>query len=257
MKQPPPIEHHALENIDDEDAQRVEAGLWWMVGRKAIIRRYLRELVPGPGPARIMDIGCGSGGNLDVLAEFGEVYGVEPSETLARRARGRGIAEQVFQEDALTLDACTRMDVFTMFDVLEHIEHDADFLRRLREQAAHPHSLLISVPACPFLYSEHDRLLHHYRRYTADMLRTAMEGSGYRITHLSHFMFFLFPLVLASRMKEKLLSKLGRTQSAVDVGDLPPVLSVPFAKVLESEAALSRFTRFPIGLWLFATATSA
>ena len=256
MSQQPPVEHHALEHIADADAERVEATLWWMIGRMAIIRHYMNRAV-GPGSSSaIMDIGCGSGGNLSVLADFGKVYGVEPSETLCRRAQNRHIAEEVFQKDALSLSECREMDVFTMFDVLEHIEDDIGFLSQLRSRATQPHSLLVSVPACPFLFGDHDRLLHHHRRYTSSMMRAALEQSGYVVREMSYFMFFLFPLVLLSRMKAKFLSRLGRAQAAVDVGELPPLLSVPFAKTLEAEAALAQRIHFPIGLWLFALAKS-
>ena len=207
------------------------------------------------GPvSTIMDVGCGSGGSLDVLAEFGRVIGVEPSETLARRARARGVAETVHQQDALQLDVCREVDLFTMFDVLEHIEDDRDFLARLRRQAGRPHRLLVSVPACPFLFSEHDRILHHHRRYSRGMLAAALTESGYEVRRMSHFLCFLFPLALLVRMKEKLRAKLGKTDNEVDVGDVPPALALPFSASLRLEAWLGERIRFPIGVWLFALA---
>jgi SAM-dependent methyltransferase len=249
-----PIQDHALEAMPDAEGLLIEDRLWWVRGRKAIIKEYMEHITRYGAISSIMDIGCGSGGNLDVLGGFGRVIGVEPSANLARRARGRGIAESIFQQDALELDECRNVQLFTMFDVLEHIESDKAFLAQLRKKAAHRHFLLVSVPACQFLYSDHDRILHHYRRYTDETLQATLEEGGYQVCKMSYFMFFLFPFVLLARIRDKIMAKLGKIRSTVEIGDFPPILSVPFAATLRGEAFLSQKVRFPIGLWLFALA---
>lgn len=243
--------------MPDSEGMLLEDRLWWLRGRKAIIEEYLERAARHGAVSRIMDIGCGSGGSHDVLGRFGRVIGVERSEVLASRARSRGLAEVVLQQDALTLDECRDVELFTMFDVLEHIESDRLFLAELRKKAAHKHLLLVSVPACPFLYSNHDRVLHHYRRYTDRALRSALDAGGYRVLHMSYFMFFLFPLALLARLREKCMARLGRQSAAIDLGDCPALLSAPLASTLRVEAFLSRRVRFPIGLWLFALAESS
>jgi len=250
------IQDHALEVMPDAESILMEDRLWWVRGRKAIIREYMESARQRSEISTIMDIGCGSGGNLDVLKEFGRVIGVEPSETLANRARGRGVAEAIFQQDVLELDDCCNMDIFTMFDVLEHIKADKSFLSRLRNKADQRHYLLVSVPACQFLYGDHDRILHHHRRYTPNSLRSTLTESGYKVLQMNYFMFFLFPFALFVRMKDKLKAKLGNKITSVEVGDLPPILSALFVTTLKFEAFLSRYVRFPIGLWLFALAES-
>jgi len=254
MNDIPTIQDHALENMPDAENLILEDTLWWMRGRKAIIKEYLERATQHGAISNIMDIGCGSGGNLEVLRDFGSVFGVEPSETLARRARSRGIAETIFEQDVLQRDEIRNMQLLTMFDVLEHIEDDEAFLTQLQQNAAPGHRLLVSVPAGPFLYSEHDRILHHYRRYTNKMLRSTLEKSGYQVLHSSYFMSILFPLALLARVKEKLMTGLGKKSTTVELGALPPILSIPFETTLKTEAILSRKLRFPLGLWLFALA---
>ena len=257
MKSQITVKDSVLEVIaDDEECQRTESALWWLQGRKVIIREWLRRAAACGPITNIMDIGCGSGGNLDVLSEFGSVIGVERSETLARRARNRAIAKDIFTQDASDLEDCSQVDVFTMFDVLEHIEHDDEFLAQLRRKHAHRHFLLLSVPACPQLFGDHDRILHHYRRYSARQLRHTLESSGYEVQRISYFMFFLFPFALVCRLKDKIMSGLGIKRSTVDIANLPRCLSVPFSVALKMEGYLSRWMRFPIGLWLFVLATS-
>jgi hypothetical protein len=140
-----------------------------------------------------------------------------------------------------------------MFDVLEHIENDVRFLEQLRGNASQAHLLLVSVPAVPSMWSNHDRILHHYRRYSKKMLRRTLEASGYTILRIDYFMFFLFPLAFVVRMKDKLLEILNR-KTEVELGDLPGFLSKLFVATLKTEAFLSGKASFPIGLWLFALA---
>ena len=249
------VQHHALEFITDEKAQQIEDHLWWMLGRKNIIRRFLtqaKRFFAGEH-LKIMDVGCGSGGVFDVLAEFGEVFGAEPSPILARRARLRGIASTVFEEDVSRLEFTGQVDIITMFDVLEHIEHDVDFLRKLRATASEDHLMLISVPACQFLFGEHDTILHHYRRYSSQTLKKLFLDSDYEVIKMSYFMFFLFPFVIVERCTDQLMKLFGKQRTAVDIGDnVNPFIGNVLARTLAAEAVLSKFLSFPIGLWLFA-----
>ena len=251
-----PIQNHPLETMSDAESMRIEDRLWWVRGRKAIIREYLEKARRYGTISTIMDIGCGSGKYFDVLGDFGRVIGVEPTETLSCRARSRGTAEAIFQQDVLKLDECRNVELFTMFDVLEHIETDKAFLSQLRKNAVQKHRLLVSVPACQFLYNDHDRILLHYRRYSYKTLQTTLEDGGYQVLHMSYFMFVLFPFSLFAHMKDKLMTMLGRNDTTVKIGDAPPSLSVLFTKTLSFEALLSRRVRFPIGMWLFALTKS-
>lgn len=247
--------HHALESLDSGSAREIEDALWWVQGRKSIIRRHLHRIRSRLGRiSTIMDIGCGSGGNLDVLAEFGSVIGVEPSSILADRSRSRGVAIKIYESPAWQLDETRSVDLFTMFDVLEHIEHDSDFLAKLKESASDKHALLLSVPACPFLFGEHDELLSHYRRYSTKMLNDCLVRAGYKSISVSYYMFFPFPAALAMRLLDKIKFRFGFRRESVDLGAVSPVMNYLLGQVLKLESALSEFVRFPIGLWLFVIA---
>jgi len=114
----------------------------------------------------------------------------------------------VYEADVFDLDDIINVDVFTMFDVLEHIEDDFGFIHKLGKIAG-GHLLLASVPACPFLYSNHDKLLHHYRRYNRTMIKSVFEKSGYTIIEINYYMTLLFPIVLLIRLKEKIAYLVG------------------------------------------------
>lgn len=263
------VKDHALEFLSNEEALQVEDSLWWVQGRKNIISKYLElaarqqtiseetnSVSSNLSTPLIMDVGCGSGGNLDVLSRYGNVIGVEPSSILAERARRRNIATEIFEEDVHKLKILNQVSTFTLFDVLEHIEDDLTFLSGIRQKANQKHSLLVSVPACPALFSEHDRLLHHYRRYSKPMLRNLVEGSGYKVNYISYHMTFLFPLALTVRLLDKAKVLVGRKSETVEVGHVGPLTSSILQTTLSIESRLVGKTSLPIGLWLFALAES-
>jgi SAM-dependent methyltransferase len=248
------IQDHALEQYSEETALELEDSLWWFQGRKSIIRNYLELARQRMSLDTIMDVGCGSGGSLEVLAEYGSVIGVERSPVLAERARSRKIAVEVMEVDVANMREGLDVRLFTFFDVLEHIEDDSSVLKQLKRSASQKHLLLVSVPACPFLYGRHDKILHHYRRYSRDMLKRCLTDGGYRVLHMSYFMFLLFPLALLDRLRDQVSSVLGKERETVNLGIVPPLLNKILVGALRLEALLGKYVSFPIGLWLFALA---
>ncbi len=252
---PQPIQDHATEFFsDDRAALELEDRLWWFAGRRHILRRYLDRARARRPIERIVEIGCGSGGQLPLLAEYGEVTGIERSETLARRARSRDVAREVLTNDFFDIETGYDYQLTCLFDVLEHMEDDARFFRKLGTLAGPGHQVLLSVPACPSLYGPHDVLLHHYRRYSRPALRSLLERNGYRVVELSHFMFFMFPVAALMRIKDRIAARLGRPLKAVELGEVSPWLNTLFGRLLELESRLSRNAPLPVGLWLIALA---
>lgn len=251
---PQPIHDHALEHVSEDHASHLRETLWWMQARRLIIRRYLEQASGLTAVSSIMDVGCGDGDKFDLLSGFGRVIGVEPSAKLVHRARGRKNAERVFESEWLELEGQFQIDLFTSFDVMEHCEDDHAFLAKFSQLVPESHLLLISVPACPFLYSEHDRLLHHYRRYSKKSLRETLSTSGYDIIRCDYFLSFMFPFAALSRLKEQANRALGRKQVEVNLGEMPPWLNRALLSIQRAEVRVSEHISFPIGLWLFALA---
>jgi SAM-dependent methyltransferase len=225
-----------------------------MVGRRAVLEELLdraRKLRP---LRRIVEIGCGSGRDLPVLSKYGEVIAVERSETLARRARARGLAREVMEIDFFDLEPEGGVDLYCLFDVLEHVEDDEAFVARLAAHTEPGELLLMSVPACPALYSRHDALLHHYRRYRLRGLVALLERRGFEVHFSSYFLFFAFPLVALARLHEKLLERIGRAPDRVSLGEVPAWANRVLESIMRFEARLLRYLRFPIGVWAFALA---
>jgi SAM-dependent methyltransferase len=245
-----PVQHHANEFADEETALAFEDQAWWYVGRRAILRRFLERARPIRPLERIVEIGCGSGPHLSLLAEYGAVTALEPSATLAARCRSRGSGARVIAGDLSSLAASESFDLTCLFDVLEHIEDDRGFLHAVNRHLPADGLLLLSVPANPWLYGPHDALLHHVRRYSKRGLEQLLSDAGYRVVHGSFFLSTLFPAAILARLAERARAAMGRPPTAVNLGAAPPRINRLLTWLLAAEGALADRHPLPFGLWL-------
>ena len=237
-----------MEDSYESDTLAVEDEYWWYRGR----RRIVVDVVAGlrlPPQAQILDAGCGSGRNMVELSKFGTAVGLEPSERGAEVARARGVGEVVVATiDTMPFEA-RRFDLITCLDVLEHIEDDREALRELRRVARPGGVLLITVPAYPQLWSSHDELNRHYRRYTRPELLSRAVDAGWHPRRTTHFNLLLLPVAAAWRLAERL--RPGEAPETSELQRTPAALNWMLEQPLRAEAALLRSgRRIPAGLSL-------
>jgi SAM-dependent methyltransferase len=229
---------------------RAEDRHWWYRGRRTVLARTIAGLEL-PRPARILDAGCGSGRNMVELARRGTVTGVELSATSVRLARERGIGE-VIEGSVLEMpfDAGS-FDLAVSLDVIEHLKEDLDALRELRRVVAPGGLLLVTVPAYGWLWSGHDEINHHHRRYTRRSLQRVAEQAGWEQTRTTYFNSLLLPIAILLRALDRLSTK--TTESSLDLWVPPGPLNWLLERPLTLEAALiGRGGRIPAGLSLLA-----
>lgn len=179
----------------------VEDRHWWFAGRRAIVAGELARRLPRSAPERrILDVGCGTGGMLPILAPHGRVSGIDMEPLALDYCRRRGFADVALQQGFVPAQP---LDVITLFDVLEHVPDEAGFLRLLSGWLKPGGLIVITVPAFPWLWSRHDDLNHHQRRYRRGQLVGALTGNGFRVERASYFNFLLFPVVVATRLLER------------------------------------------------------
>jgi SAM-dependent methyltransferase len=225
-----------------------EGDHWWFVARRAIIASLIRAHVALPDDARILEAGCGTGGNLDLLAGFGAVDALEYDEEARVIAAARGVARVEAGALPHTIGfGETRYDLIALLDVLEHVEADRDSLAALGRRLAPGGRLLLTVPAVPWLWSDHDVLHHHKRRYTADGLRQVVADAGLKVEASGYFNSLLFPLAVAQRVAHQLL----RREGALDARPAP-WMNRALQGVFAAERHLLPRLSFPIGLSLYA-----
>lgn len=194
--------------VYDRMAQ-IDGEHWWFAARREIIAMMIRDRIAKGRQLRILEVGCGTGANLGVLQRFGAVDAVEPDDAARAIATERsGVAVKGGYLPGVEL-ADGAYDAIVMFDVLEHIPQDEAALAALRSKLAPGGRLMITVPANPWLWSNHDVQHHHHRRYTRDTLIGVLGRAGFTAQHTSYFNTLLFPLVALRRALGKITGREG------------------------------------------------
>ncbi len=229
-----------------EQMAAVEDVHWWFVARRQILSQVIRSLLLSPG-AQILDVGCGSGGNLPMLKQHGSVKAMEYGEEARQLATARQVAEvqAAHLPDQIPFSG-EAFDLVVMLDVLEHLDQDTASLQALRIRLKPEGWLLLTVPAYPFLWSQHDVVNHHKRRYTRSQLLQVVQQAGYRIHYISFFNTILFPIVLIVRVLNKALGR----QGGDDLTLPSPWVNRILGQIFGFERQFLPRLRFPFGVSL-------
>ncbi len=227
----------------------VEDRHWWYGGMRAIAAALLDPVYGGRRDLRILDAGCGTGGNALFLRRYGAVVGIDlAAEAVA--LGGPRLPGVLARGSVLEIPfADASFDLVTSFDVLYHraVLDEAQALCETRRVLRPGGRLLIRLPAYEFLRSKHDRAVHTRRRYTAGQARALLQAHGFIVERCSYINSLLFPLPLAQRLIERVLPALERHDS--DLALPSPLINEALRWPLAAEAAwLARGRSFPVGL---------
>ena len=179
---------------------------WWWRARERVILSTLRAHSHGRTWPSILDVGCGDGLFFDRLREFGDVDGIEPDASLVEPDGpwSSRIRVQPFDERFRPAHAYS---VITMFDVIEHLPDAANALRHASTLLEREGMLVATVPAFESLWTSHDDINHHVRRFTKTTLRMLLVESGFDVVSMQYFYFWTCPLKLLIRLKERILRR--------------------------------------------------
>jgi SAM-dependent methyltransferase len=175
----------------------IEDRHWWFAGRRAIVKRLLARIVP-PGPdALVIDVGCGTGANIAALAPAYRCLGLDSSAQAIDHARARFSGVEYVCEAGVgaCADRFANASAVLIMDVLEHVEDDFSMLSQVLALLRPGAHLLITVPADPSLWTQHDESFGHWRRYDAERLRVTWRGLAVEERLLSYFNTRLYPIV--------------------------------------------------------------
>ena len=225
---------------------------WWYRARREVLAALIRRSINLPPNARLLEVGCGTGHNLPMLQRFGHVDAIEvdPSaRAIAERRLGQSISDARLPE--LTGIPRGHYDLIGAFDVIEHIGDDAAAVAALADCLKPGGKLVMAVPAHQWMWSAHDELNHHKRRYSKRALQRLIQASPLRLQSIGYFNSLLFPVAVAARFAGKLTGRGGGDDA------LPPKpLNWAFEKVFGAERYLAGRLPMPPGLSLFAVASA-
>ncbi|HWQ13712.1 MAG TPA: class I SAM-dependent methyltransferase [Roseiflexaceae bacterium] len=227
----------------------VETSHWWYGGMRAIAAALLDEVYGARHDLRILDAGCGTGGNALFLRRYGCVLGVDMAPD-ALEFGGPRLPGALARASVLRLPfADASFDLVTSFEVLYHrgVPDEAPALAEARRVLRPGGRLLVRLPAFELLRGKHDRAVHGRRRYTAAEVREMLAAQGFAVERTSYVNSLLLPLALAQRLLERALPALERAESDLTMPSaaLNEALRWPMA----AEAAwLARGGSFPAGL---------
>jgi len=245
------VEPEAYDELD-----RFESTHWWYQGMRSITRALLNRELDGCANLNILDAGCGVGGNLEALAEFGRVVGFDYSPLAISYARQKHPNVLVRASIEALPYADAWFDLVTTFDVIycREVADDRVALRELARVTRPGGVVLVRVPALPALRGPHDAFVHGARRYTARDLRSKLATAGLEVKQITYANSLLLPLIFIARKVHSLMAKLGQPAGS-DVRPVPGLANQILTQVLEVEAQwLGRGRGFPAGVSLFAVA---
>jgi len=171
----------------------------WYKARAAFLKDVLDKVTPLNGRSlRILDLACALGGNFPLLARYGRPIGLDISPIAISSSFKRGMA--MVQADAQMLPfADESLDIVVALDVFEHLPRDRKGLSECMRVLGPGGWLIFNLPACPALFSDHDRAFDHYRRYTKKELWQKLSSAGFDVKSINCWSFSLFPVVFFVR----------------------------------------------------------
>jgi len=239
---PQEMQQHTYAIMDE-----VEGSHWWFVGRRAILGSFLRQIVSKlriPHSAlRILDIGCGTGANLEMLAKFGDAEGVDVSDDALEFCRRKGLkAEKGLAEKLPYADET--FEITTALDVVEHLDDDVAGLKEMYRVTKRGGYSLIFVPAFMWLWGVQDDISNHRIRYTKAQIVERLKKAGYAIERATYANWTFFAPILAGRTIMKITGLKPESENNVNVSALNGV----FGKLFSAERFWLNKLNFPFGV---------
>lgn len=240
-----------MERLVYDQMAELDERHWWYRARREVLEALIRRVARPPQNAKILELGCGTGHNFSMLSVFGRVDALELDEEVRRFAQqrlGREIMSAPLPELVGVPDQ--GYDLIGAFDVIEHIEDDRAGLASIATKLKPGGKFIMTVPAHAWMWSAHDVVNHHKRRYSKRSLRQLIEGSPLTLDSLGYFNSLLFPAAVAERLASK-----ARGKENADLKLPAAPLNAALERTFAAERHLVGRVPLPPGLSLFAVAS--
>lgn len=230
---------------------RVENEHWWYVGRRAILESFLGRLIEQgkfQNP-RILDVGCGTGGNLEMLKNFGAAEGVDVSDDALEFCQSKGLTVHKGLAEEMPF-ADETFDIVTALDVVEHLDDDIAGLKEMHRVLKKDGKTLIFVPAFMWLWGVQDDVSNHRIRYTKKQIVERLEKAGFKVERATYANWTFFAPILGGRTLMRITGIKPESENNVNVSALNGI----FGKLFAAERFWLKKFNFPFGVSIVITA---
>lgn len=224
-----------------------ENSYWWFIARNEILKQTVENFCDLNENFNLLDVGCGTGGFASSLLSQCNVIGMDTSDIALEYSRKRGLKNL---HNCILSDfdksQYGHIDAITILDVIEHIEDDKQVVKdayNLLESGAY---MIASVPAYQWLWSQHDVIHMHYRRYNLSNFKSLLKGAGFKIMYASYFNTLLFPPAVMKRFVENITKTEKSIETPID--EVPDFVNKLFTSVFRLEKKWIPKVKVPFGL---------
>ena len=233
--------------------RQAEANHFWYRGFRNYLLPVFHAAVAGRSRIRILDVGCGTGYNLGLLARHGAAFGLDLNERGLALARQEG--RPLMRADTAHLPfADGTFDLVTSFDMMQCIPTDREAVREMARVVKPGGVVVVSMAALDVLHGDHSEVWREYRRYTRASARALAEQAGLRVERVAFMFAVLFPLLLVSRGVQRLTRRFREVRDDTDITIPPAPVNGLLSWLLRAEATLSRRVGMPVGSSLLVVA---
>lgn len=186
-----------------EDLYQLEDKHWWHIAKRRAVYKLIKKNNTKKNP-KILDIGCGTGKNMEELQKLGTVYGLDHSSEALKFCRKRGLKLLTKGTAEKTNLEPNSFDIITILDVLEHTD-DKKTLIEMGRILKKDGIIILTVPAYPWLWSKWDEVLHHKKRYTVNTLKEILVANNFNPIKMTHlYSFLILPLLIIRKIKQNI-----------------------------------------------------
>ena len=225
----------------------VEGSHWWFVGRRAILESFLTSIVAKlkveSSNLSILDVGCGTGANIEMLSQYGEAEGVDVSDDALEFCKRKGLKAQKGLAETLPY-ADESFDLTTALDVVEHLDDDIAGLKEMYRVTKSGGYSLIFVPAFMWLWGVQDDISNHRIRYTKKQIVERLQEAGYKVERSTYANWTFFAPILAGRTIMKITGIKPESENNITISALNGI----FGKLFGAERFWLRNLNFPFGV---------